>query len=189
MSIADISRSWLFTAALVLAVGILGRSGLVLEKTCRDAIGCLDYFGVADPHARQYSVIVQSLLKITTAHVKNREIQLRLQRKKASSELFGLLPSRPSSTQPRQTPDDQARVRQASDAASTHASATPAAAPAAPFDWTIYDADFFALPWLNENDQGLQDFLQPGTHNMDGATVADIPLFPIYDQQAGGYGQ
>jgi hypothetical protein len=54
----------------------------------------------------------------------------------------------------------------------------------ASYDWTIYDADFFALPWPNENDLGLQDFLQPGTH-LDGATVADIPLFPIYDQQAG----
>ena len=57
------------------------------------------------------------------------------------------------------------------------------------YDWTIYDAEFFALPWPNENDQGLQDFLQPGTHNLDGATVADIPLFPIYDQHTGsGFG-
>jgi hypothetical protein len=50
----------------------------------------------------------------------------------------------------------------------------------------MYDADFFALPWSSENDQGLQDFLQPGTHNFGGETVADIPLFPIYDQQMGG---
>lgn len=131
---------------------------------------------------------MQSLLKITTAHVKKRETQLRLQRKEASSELFGLLPSCPSSVaQPRQTPSEI--IRQACDATSPNASAAAAVPPAAPFDWTIYDADFFALPWLNENDQGLQDFLQPGTHNMDGATVADIPLFPMYNQQASGYQQ
>jgi hypothetical protein len=178
----------------VLAVGILGRSGLAFEQTCEDAIQCLDYFGTADPHARQYSIIIQSLLKITTAHVKKRETQLRLQRKEASSELFGLLPSRPSSIgQPRQTPSKDTRIRQASDVTSPNASAAAAAAaavpPAAPFDWTIYDADFFALPWLNENDQGLQDFLQPGTHNLDGASVADIPLFPMYNQQASSYQQ
>lgn len=56
----------------------------------------------------------------------------------------------------------------------------------APSDWTIYDADFFSMPWMNENDQGLQDFLQPGTHTFDGASIADIPLFPMYDQQSGG---
>jgi hypothetical protein len=52
----------------------------------------------------------------------------------------------------------------------------------APFDWSIYDSDFFALPWPIENDQGLQDFLQPATHTVDGASVADIPLFPLFDQ-------
>jgi hypothetical protein len=48
-------------------------------------------------------------------------------------------------------------------------------------DWTIYDADFFALPWPNENDEGLQEFLQPGRQTIDGSLV-DIPLFPMYDQ-------
>jgi hypothetical protein len=55
----------------------------------------------------------------------------------------------------------------------------------APSDWTIYDADFFSMPWMNESDQGLQGFLQPGTHTFDGASIADIPLFPMYDQQSG----
>lgn len=54
-------------------------------------------------------------------------------------------------------------------------------------DWTIYDADFFALPWLNESDQGLQDFLQPGRHTLDGENLADIPLFPMYDQMGGSF--
>lgn len=48
----------------------------------------------------------------------------------------------------------------------------------------MYDADFFALPWPTEYDSGLQDFLQPSTHTSNGASIADIPLFPIYDQQA-----
>ncbi|OAL01086.1 hypothetical protein IQ06DRAFT_221163 [Phaeosphaeriaceae sp. SRC1lsM3a] len=176
--------SWLFTAALVLAVGVLGRSNLIFEETCHMSIRCLHYFGVTDPHAQQYSVIVQSLLNITTKHVKERERTQRLQRKQASSDLFGLLPSLstiPARTQRRGTnhtvPTTEPPLMQ--DLRPDATSVIPS------YDWTIYDADFFSLPWPNENDQGLQDFLQPGTHNLDGATVADIPLFPIYDQQTG----
>lgn len=106
---------------------------------------------------------------------------MRLQRKQASSDLFGLLPS-----------DTTARPRIQHDGQSARVPETLISQPAgqaniiipAPHDWTIYDADFFALPWSNENDQGLQDFLQPGTHTLNGASVADIPLFPIYDQQS-----
>lgn len=164
----------------MLAVGILGRSGLVFEEDCKRSIRCLDYFGKVDPHARQYSLILQSLLKTTTTHVRKREIQLRSQRKQASSQLFGLLPpsSEASLSEPptsRAPPTLQSCVSSVPDQDSTSATASS--------DWTIYDADFFALPWLTENDQALQDFLQPGTHNMSGASVADIPLFPIYDQQ------
>lgn len=179
-------RPWLFTAALVLAVGILGRSGLAFEESCETSIRCLDYFGLADPHARQHSLIIQSLLKITIAHVKKREVSMRLQRKQASSELFGLLPSL-STAQPHAPRERTAHSQQSSNLTFPAASALEAGPPTTPFDWTIYDADFFALPWPNENDQGLQDFLQPGTHNLDGATVADIPLFPMYDQQTGGF--
>jgi hypothetical protein len=142
----------------------------------------LEYFGSVDPHARQYSVIVQSLLKTTTAHVKKRENQERLQRKQASAELFGLLPSL-SAQQPQDPPGEVAQNEQASQPTLSHGATTAASAS----DWTIYDADFFALPWPNENDQGLQDFLQPGTHNLDGGSVADIPLFPIYEQHMSGF--
>lgn len=177
-------RSWLFTTALVLAVGTLGRSGLVFEDSCAASIRCLDYFGENDPHARQYSEIVQSLLKITTTHVKQREHDLRLKRKQASSELFGLLPSlskvrvEDKANEPFTRVDSEPILSQTP---ALNANATTAQQ----IDWTIYDPDFFALPWSNENDQGLRSFLQPGTLSMDGATVADIPLFPIYDQQAG----
>ncbi|KAH8725488.1 hypothetical protein GQ44DRAFT_615679 [Phaeosphaeriaceae sp. PMI808] len=176
---------WLFTAALVLAVGILGRSGLAFEESCESSIRCLDYFGQTDPHARQYSVIVQSLLKITIAHVKTRELQQQLRRKQASSDLFGLLPSL-SNTQLPEPANDRNQLQHAFESTISQAPAHDDASTTAPLDWNIYDADFFALPWPNENDRGLQYFLQPGTHDLDGATVADIPLFPIYDQQMGG---
>jgi hypothetical protein len=170
----------------VLAVGILGRSGLIFQDSCEASIRCLDYFGKSDPHARQYSIIIQSLLKITTAHVNKRNLDQRLQRKQASSELFGLLPSL-SDTRQRDRFQDVSHTQLLSEATEPRNSAPEAASE--PVDWTIYDADFFALPWPNENDQGLQDFLQPGTH-LDGATIADIPLFPIYDQRmGGGFGQ
>ncbi|KAI4622189.1 hypothetical protein J4E83_004929 [Alternaria metachromatica] len=175
--------SWLFTATLVLAVGILGDAGLMLVDSCKDAITCMDYFGQVDPHARQYSQVAQSLLKITTAHAKKRELHLRRKRKQASSELFGLLPGE-STNIPAQVDECDAQLGHGSlvsrDSVQRHVSS------AAPLDWTIYDADFFAMPWPSENDQGLQDFLQPGTHNLDGVSVADIPLFPIHDQQMGG---
>jgi hypothetical protein len=170
----------------VLAVGILGRSGLAFHESCEASIRCLDYFGKSDPHARQYSVIIQSLLDITTSHVSKRDMDQRLKRKQASSELFGLLPSI-SETQQQDRSRDTERTQSVSRSTLTH-NVAPDVIPD-PVDWTIYDADFFALPWPNENDEGLQDFLQPGTH-LDGATIADIPLFPIYDQQMdGSFGQ
>jgi hypothetical protein len=136
-----------------------------------------------DPHARQYSLITQSLLKTTTTHFRKRELHLRSQQKQASAQLFGLLPSQPEHTV------HHPETSRAESAVQEPASTIPPqgdASAATISDWTIYDADFFALPWSNENDQGLQDFLQPGTHRMDGESVADIPLFPMYDQQVGG---
>ncbi|EUC49619.1 hypothetical protein COCMIDRAFT_84123 [Bipolaris oryzae ATCC 44560] len=174
--------SWLFTATLVLAVGILGNSGLLLEESCKDAITCMDYFGMVDHHARQYSHAAQSLLKITTAHAKKRELHLRRKRKQASSELFGLLPSEQT---PRAHPIEGPQPRPEPGLPSSTQTTLRNPPAQAPLDWTIYDADFFALPWPSENDQGLQDFLQPGTYNLDGASVADIPLFPIHNQQMG----
>ncbi|KAI4644463.1 hypothetical protein J4E93_006366 [Alternaria ventricosa] len=175
--------SWLFTATLVLAVGILGDSGLMLVDSCKDAITCMDYFGQVDPHARQYSQVAQSLLKITTAHAKKRELHLRRKRKQASSELFGLLPGERTNIPPQV---DECDAQLGHGSLVSRDSVQRNVSSAAPLDWTIYDADFFAMPWPSENDQGLQDFLQPGTHNLDGVSVADIPLFPIHDQQMGG---
>lgn len=175
--------SWLFTTSLVLAVGVLGRSGLTFRDDCQAAIECLDYFGKVDPHARQYSLTVQSLLKTTTAHVRQREQHLRTQQKHASSQLFGLLPSATS------TPRQDVIHRRRQSTVRSFASSVPEqehTVTPTPSDWTIYDADFFSMPWMNENDQGLQGFLQPGTQTFDGASIADIPLFPIYDQQSGG---
>src|SRR5690242_18721364 len=150
---------------------------------CQASIRCLDYFGKLDPHARQYSLTVQSLLKTTASHVRQREQHLRSQQKQASSQLFGLLP--PANTAPRQ--DVLHQRRQSNVQPFTSSIQEPVTSVAsAQSDWTIYDADFFSMPWLNENDQVLQGFLQPGTHNFDGASIADIPLLPMYDQQSSG---
>ncbi|KZM21186.1 DNA binding [Ascochyta rabiei] len=175
--------SWLFTTSLVLAVGVLGHSGLTFKDDCHTSIRCLDYFGKVDPHARQYSLTVQSLLQTTTAHIREREQHLRSQQKQASSQLFGLLP--PATNTPR---SDVVYRRRHSTVQSSASSVLEQdnTVTAAPSDWTIYDADFFSMPWMNENDQGLQGFLQPGTHTFDGGSIADIPLFPMYDQQSGG---
>ena len=173
-------RSWHFTDSLALAVGTLGRSGLTFESNCEASIRCLEYFGEVDPHARQYSLITRSLLQTTTRHVKKREQQLRTQCKQASSSLFGMLP--PDFSQG--TNEQYERCQQTIPSPIQPDQGSTAAA--LPFDWTIYDTDSFAVPWSsNEYDQGLQDFLQPGTYNLEGSSVADIPLFPIHDQQIG----
>ena len=162
----------------MLAVGVLGRSGLSFEGHCKASIRCLDYFATIDPHARQYSVIVQAILKTSTEHVRKRELDLRSQRKQASSQLFGLLPlESPKATSAPQ----QSHAPPAEPVLDTVVPEQQSQTTEAPFDWTIYDADFFALPWSNENDEGLQDFLQPGRQTIDGS-LADIPLFPMYDQ-------
>lgn len=168
-------------------MGILGRSGLVLEDKCRASIRCLDYFAKTDPHANQYSAIVQALLKTTTLHVKKRESHLESQRKQASSQLFGLFPDETGSRDAEARPSSSADELQDLQTTLSHQIQATASSVTAPSDWTMYDADFFALPWVNENDQGLQDFLQPGRQTLDGS-LADIPLFPMYDQMAGSFG-
>jgi hypothetical protein len=110
-------------------------------------------------------------------------VTLRMRRKQASSDLFGLLPSM-SDPLPRNSPRNTSHDQHTTQPTVSQGLMDSATSLPSSYDWTIYDADFFALPWPNENDQGLQDFLQPGTH-LDGATIADIPLFPIYDQQTG----
>lgn len=177
------NRSWLFTTSLVLTVGVLGHSGMSFRDDCQASIQCLDYFGKVDPHARQYSLTVQSLLKTTTSHVRQREQHMRLQQKQASSQLFGLLPV--AATTPRQDVVNRRRHSTVQSFTSSVSEQNATTMAPAPSDWTIYDADFFSMPWMNENDQGLQGFLQPGAHTLDGASIADIPLFPMYDQQSG----
>lgn len=156
---------------------------MTFRDDCLVSIRCLDYFGKADPHARQYSLTVQSLLNTTTTHVRQREEHMRSQQKQASSQLFGLLPS--TTPIPQHDPVHRRRHSIVQSFTSSVLESDSTAAPA-PADWTIYDADFFSMPWMSENDQGLQGFLQPGTHTFDGASIADIPLFPMYDQQSGG---
>lgn len=120
---------------------------------------------------------MQSLLKTATEHVKKRELHLRSQRKQASSQLFGLLPIE---SEREDTGPNSGYTRQHMESGINMATGQDAVA-GGPSDWTFYDADFFALPWTNENDQGLQDFLQPGRQTLEGS-LADIPLFPLYDQ-------
>ena len=166
-------------------MGIVGRCGLTLEENCNTSIKCLDYFASIEPHAQQYVTTVRAILTTTVSHVKNREKHLQLQRRQASSELFGLLSQDTDEADGRSEPAQlSAQVQRRSSEVPRQeesADAPPGGA------WTYYDADFFALPWLNENDQGLRDFLQPGRQTLDGS-MADIPLFPMHDHMAGAFG-
>ncbi|KAF4124829.1 Fungal trans, partial [Geosmithia morbida] len=84
--------SWLFAASLVLGLGLLSGFGRTLENHTQMSIQALEHFARTDAHARQYSLIAQSLLTTALEHLEKRELQQRLKRTETSSQLFGLIP-------------------------------------------------------------------------------------------------
>lgn len=168
-------RSWLFTTALVLAVGVMGRNGLAYDEDCRTAISCLEQFSPHDPHARRYAQIARTLYDTTRAHVDRHMEQLRLERKRSTARAFGFhAPGELdiSSSLPNEHPEQYAIQT-----GQGHRSDPPA------YDGTDIitgsdNGDLFALPWLNDDDPILQDFLQPERSDAAGA-LSDIPLFPL----------
>lgn len=86
-------RSWLFASSLVLGIGLLGGFGRILEKYTRMSIHALDHCSKHDTHARQYSLIAQSLLTAALEYLEKRELAERQRRTENSSQLFGLIPS------------------------------------------------------------------------------------------------
>lgn len=89
--IADNCRSWLFAASLVLGVGLLGGFSRILEKYTRMSIQAMDHLAQNDAHARQYSLIAQSLLTTALEHLERQDLQDRMRRTENSSHLFGLV--------------------------------------------------------------------------------------------------
>ena len=76
----------------MLGVGLLGGFGRILEKYCRASISALEYFGEADAHAMQYSLVAKSLLVTALEYLEKREIRERIKRTENSSQIFGLVP-------------------------------------------------------------------------------------------------
>ena len=182
VALTYIFRSWIFTASLVLSVGILGRSGRDLDEPCQSSITCLEHFATTDAQARQYSNIIQAVKKTILNYTDERNVRLQSQRKEASLHLFGLLSS--------ETGSENANVElRSTHEVSSHLRPSELASDArgidALNDWSISDADVFAVPWFTQNiDEGLQDFLQPGRQG-PGGSLTDIPLFLMNDQTAG----
>ncbi|KAF4971701.1 hypothetical protein FZEAL_9765 [Fusarium zealandicum] len=85
--------SWLFASSLVLGIGLLGGFGRILEKYTRMSIHALDHCSKHDTHARQYSLIAESLLTAALEYLEKRELVERQRRTENSSQLFGLIPS------------------------------------------------------------------------------------------------
>lgn len=88
---ANDCRSWLFAASLVLGVGLLGGFSRILEKYTRMSIQAMDHLAQNDAHARQYSLIAQSLLTTALEHLERQDLQDRMRRTENSSHLFGLV--------------------------------------------------------------------------------------------------
>ncbi|KAK5987025.1 putative transcriptional regulatory protein [Cladobotryum mycophilum] len=89
---APLLVSWLFASSLVLGVGLLGGFGRILEKYTKMSIRAMNHFAENDAHARQYSLIAQSLLTTALEYLERQELQERLRRTENSSQLFGLVP-------------------------------------------------------------------------------------------------
>lgn len=88
---APLLVSWLFAASLVLGVGLLGGFSRILEKYTRMSIQAMDHLAQNDAHARQYSLIAQSLLTTALEHLERQDLQDRMRRTENSSHLFGLV--------------------------------------------------------------------------------------------------
>lgn len=88
---ANDCSSWLFAASLVLGVGLLGGFSRILEKYTRMSIQAMDHLAQNDAHARQYSLIAQSLLTTALEHLERQDLQDRMRRTENSSHLFGLV--------------------------------------------------------------------------------------------------
>ena len=61
-----------------------------MERYVRNGAEALEFFSKQDAQAMQYSLIIKSLLATCLNHLQQRELNERLARMKASSELFGL---------------------------------------------------------------------------------------------------
>ncbi|KAL6910095.1 hypothetical protein GGI43DRAFT_389309 [Trichoderma evansii] len=88
---APLLVTWLFAASLVLGVGLLGGFSRILEKYTRMSIQAMDHLAQNDAHARQYSLIAQSLLTTALEHLERQDLQDRMRRTENSSHLFGLV--------------------------------------------------------------------------------------------------
>ncbi len=102
----------------MLGVGLLGNFGRILEKYNLMCIQGLDHFAQSDGHAKQYSLIAQSLLTTALEYLERREMQERQRRTENSSQLFGLMPpdGRPitSSASTANSPRHMAGIRSSS---------------------------------------------------------------------------
>jgi len=61
-----------------------------MERYIRNGIEALEFFSKQDAQAMQYLLIIKALLATCVGHIQQRELNDRLARIKASSELFGL---------------------------------------------------------------------------------------------------
>lgn len=80
----------------MLGLGFLAGFGRILEKSARACIQALDHFANNDAHARQYSLIAQSLLDTALEHLNRLEMREEVKRREASSQLFGLATNAPT---------------------------------------------------------------------------------------------
>ncbi|KAF2759837.1 hypothetical protein EJ05DRAFT_474892 [Pseudovirgaria hyperparasitica] len=143
---------WIFTASLVVCVGLLGGLGRVLEQYARTSITALEYLAKSDAHASQYASIAESLLKTTTEFLVKKDMEERCRKVKTSSDLFGMVHRAYNDTSTGSTPSSSSPFMQETHPVTipnTNARYTTADTSNAPLPETVcslgLDADFFLL--------------------------------------------
>jgi hypothetical protein len=159
-------------------VALLGKDGPSLISDCRRAIDCLEAFDDTNPQAEQYLKTVKALFEITKSYALEQESRVRKESERASSALFGLYPGLDKETG-RSDKSSMNGIAEGETVTSEAVAGALVQHAANDIDWTPGQGDVFALPWLQENDLDLQNFLQPGPEGVEGGG-AGIPLFPIF---------
>lgn len=140
-----ICRTWLFASSLVIGVGLLGRFGRILERYMRLSIRTLEEFAQTDRHAKQYSLIAQSLMTTALEFLEQKELQERQRRTESSSQLFGLVTESPSSRVASPRVRDVMAVSSASAPVTTTSTPTPTTAVPTSRDPEGMDSAFLGL--------------------------------------------
>ncbi|EXJ78907.1 hypothetical protein A1O3_08407 [Capronia epimyces CBS 606.96] len=160
--------SWLFTAALVLGLALLGEFGRGFEKKARTSIELLRCLSQQDSYALQCASIAECLVTSATDYLEVKELQERRRRTEKTSHIFGVAVEH---NQPRGSPLRPARPSHQAESESTAVDVQEKASNptfAHHQDREMYNPDAFPV---------IADFFGPTGDVSTGSVLGDDDLF------------